>query len=126
MRGAIAAGHPLTAEAGARVLAEGGSAVDACIAASFASWVTESMLSGPGAGGFFLVHDATSARTRLADFFVCEPGVGAGKREYAEMKQVDVAFQPDSLQAFSIGEVSCAVPGASKGLEEVHRRFGKL
>jgi gamma-glutamyltranspeptidase / glutathione hydrolase len=126
MRGAIAAGHPLTAEAGARVLAEGGSAVDACIAASFASWVSESMLTGPGAGGFFLVHDAGSGRTRLADFFVCEPGLGGGKREFAEMEQVDVAFQPDSLQAFSIGEASCAVPGAPKGLEEVHRRFGKL
>jgi gamma-glutamyltranspeptidase / glutathione hydrolase len=126
MRGAIAAGHPLTAEAGARVLAEGGSAVDACIAASFASWVSESMLSGPGAGGFFLVHDAASARTRLADFFVSQPGLGSGHRKYAEMQQVDVAFQPDSLQAFSIGEASCAVPGAPKGLEEAHRRFGKL
>jgi len=126
MRGAIAAGHPLTAEAGARVLAEGGSAVDACIAASLASWVTESMLSGPGAGGFFLVHEAASARTRLADFFVCAPGLGAERRERAPMHQVDVAFDPDSSQAFSIGAASCAVPGAPKGLEEVHRRFGRL
>jgi gamma-glutamyltranspeptidase/glutathione hydrolase len=126
MRGAIAAGHPLTAEAGARVLAEGGSAVDACIAASFASWVTESMLSGPGAGGFFLVHEAATARTRLADFFVCVPGLGDGPRASARMQQVDVAFEPDSSQAFSIGAASCAVPGAPKGLEEVHRRFGRL
>jgi len=37
MRGAVAAGHPLTAEAGARVLAAGGNAVDACVAAAFAS-----------------------------------------------------------------------------------------
>src|SRR5436190_1390957 len=37
MRGAIAAGHPLTAEVGAAVLAEGGNAVDACVAAAFAS-----------------------------------------------------------------------------------------
>jgi gamma-glutamyltranspeptidase/glutathione hydrolase len=126
MRGAIAAGHPLTAEAGARVLAEGGSAVDACIAASFASWVAESMLSGPGAGGFFLVHEAASGRTRLADFFVCVPGLGGERRERAPMQQVDVAFEPDSSQAFSIGAASCAVPGAPKGLEEVHRRFGRL
>ncbi len=126
MRGAIAAGHPLTAEAGARVLAEGGSAVDACIAASFASWVSESMLSGPGAGGFFLVHEASSARTRLADFFVSVPGLGRGRREVARMETVNVAFEPDSLQPFSIGAASCAVPGAPKGLEEVHRRFGSL
>ena len=42
MKGAIAAGHPLTAEAGARMLSDGGNAVDACLAAAFVSWVTES------------------------------------------------------------------------------------
>ena len=42
MRGAVAGGHPLTAQAGARALAEGGNAVDACVAAAFASAVTES------------------------------------------------------------------------------------
>ena len=49
MNGAIAAGHPLTAEAGAGVLAAGGNAVDARIAASFASWVAESPLTGRAA-----------------------------------------------------------------------------
>ena len=42
MKGAVAAGHPLTAQAGAEILAEGGNAVDACIAAAFVSWVAES------------------------------------------------------------------------------------
>ena len=55
MKGAVAAGHRLTAEAGARMLAEGGNAVDACVAAAFAAWVTESPLTGPGAGGFALI-----------------------------------------------------------------------
>ena len=50
MKGAIAAGHALTARAGARVLEEGGNAVDACVAAGFAGWVAESPLTGPGAG----------------------------------------------------------------------------
>jgi gamma-glutamyltranspeptidase/glutathione hydrolase len=126
MRGAIAAGHPLTAEAGARVLAEGGSAVDACIAAAFASWVAESMLTGPGAGGFFLVHEAERGVTRLADFFTCVPGLGAGRRADARMDEITVEFEPDSWQKFSVGGASCAVPGVPKGLEEVHRRFGKL
>jgi gamma-glutamyltranspeptidase/glutathione hydrolase len=126
MRGAIAAGHPLTAEAGARVLAEGGTAVDACIAAAFASWVAESPLTGPGGGGFFLVHEAESGRTRLADFFVCVPGLEQGRRADARMKEINVAFEPDSLQPFAVGAASCAVPGVPIGLEEVHRRFGRL
>ncbi len=77
MRGAVAAGHPLTAEVGARVLEEGGNAVDACVAAAFASWVAESPLTGPGAGGFMLVHRARDHTTRLLDFFVAAPGIGA-------------------------------------------------
>jgi len=72
MKGAVAAGHPLTAQAGVRVLAEGGNAVDACVAAAFAAAVTESFLTGPGSGGFMLVHRArrrrgpSSTRTEIA------------------------------------------------------------
>src|SRR6185369_16876774 len=73
MRGALAAGHPLTAEAGADVLRAGGNAVDACVAAAAVSWVCESPLTGPGGGGFLLVHTAQDARTRLLDFFVSVP-----------------------------------------------------
>src|ERR1051325_7600655 len=123
MRGAVAAGHPLTAEAGAAVLAEGGNAVDACIAAAFVSWVAESTLTGPGAGGFMLVHRARDRTTRVLDHFVTVPGLGLGLglREVAEMESVDVAFTTESSQAFRIGAASCAVPGAAAGLGEAHR-----
>ena len=49
-RAVIAAGHPLTAEAGARVLREGGNAVDAAVAAVLASAAAEPLLTGLGAG----------------------------------------------------------------------------
>ena len=62
MRGAIAAGHPLTAEAGARVLREGGNAVDALLAAAFTAFVTEGPLTGPAGGGFALVHEPRARR----------------------------------------------------------------
>src|SRR5919109_719776 len=126
MKGAVAAGHPLTAEAGAEVLAEGGNAVDACIAAAFVSWVAESTLTGPGAGGFMLVHRARDRSTRVLDHFVTVPGLGLGRREVAEMESVDVAFTPESSQAFRIGTASCAVPGAAAGLGEAHRLFATL
>jgi gamma-glutamyltranspeptidase / glutathione hydrolase len=125
MRGAIAAGHPLTAEAGARVLADGGTAVDACIAAAFVSWVVESPLTGPGGGGFLLVHRARDRRTRLLDFFVSVPGAGLG-REPGEMVTIDVDFDGSTTQAFHIGAASVAVPGAVAGLATAHRLYGTV
>ncbi len=50
-RGTVAAGHPRTAEIGARVLRGGGSAADAAVACALASWVCEPLLTGPAAGG---------------------------------------------------------------------------
>ena len=42
---AVAAGHPATAEAGAEILAEGGSAADAAVAACLASCVAETVMT---------------------------------------------------------------------------------
>ena len=93
MKGAVAAGHPLTAQTGADILAEGGNAVDACIAAAFVSWVAESPLTGPGAGGFMLVHRASDRTDRLLDFFVAVPGGGLPRGDRAPMDPVGVEFE---------------------------------
>ncbi|MFL5921969.1 MAG: gamma-glutamyltransferase family protein [Gaiellaceae bacterium] len=126
MRGAVAAGHHLTAEAGAQVLAEGGNAVDACIAAAFVSWIAESPLTGPGAGGFMLVHHARDRSTRMLDHFVAVPGLGLRRPGAHAMAAVGIDFTPESSQFFRIGPASCAVPGAAAGLGEAHRRFASL
>ena len=126
MRGAVAAGHPLTAQAGAQILEQGGNAVDACIAAGFVSWVTESPLTGPGAGGFMLVHRASDRSDRLLDFFVAIPGRGLDGHEAASMVEIEVPFDARTLQLFRIGGASCAVPGAVAGLGEAHRLYGRI
>jgi gamma-glutamyltranspeptidase/glutathione hydrolase len=126
VKGAIAAGHPLTAEAGARILAGGGNAVDACLAAAFVSWVAESPLTGPGGGGFLLVHRARGGRSRLLDFFVSVPGAGLEAGAIAEMETIDVDFDRSSTQAFGIGCASVAVPGVVAGLESAHRTYGRI
>src|SRR5918911_283633 len=126
MRGAVAAGHRLTAEAGARVLAEGGNAVDACIAAALVSWVTESTLTGPGAGGFMLVHRGRDRSTRVLDFFTAFPGLGSDGLQPRTMETIDVDFSGGSTQQFRIGGASVAVPGAALGLEQAQRSYGTL
>src|ERR671922_153224 len=124
MRGAIAAGHRVTAETGARVLAAGGNAVDACVAAAFASWVAESTLTGPGGGGFMLVHRARDRGARLLDFFVAVPGRGLPPHERAAMQQVDVDFDRATSQVFHIGAASVGVPGTPAGLQAAYRAYG--
>ncbi len=129
MKGAIAAGHPLTAEAGAHILAEGGNAVDACIAAACVSWVAESPLTGPGGGGFLLVHRAHASRGRpdtVLDFFVGVPGKGLPDESRAPMEEVAVSFDGTTSQTFLVGAASCAVPGAVAGLAEAHRLYARL
>lgn len=125
MKGVVAAGHPMTAEAGATVLREGGNAVDAAVAAVLMSFVCESPLTGPGAGGFMLVHTA-GGEDHLLDFFVAAPGKGLASAEPAELQAIDVHFAPDAVQVFNIGPSSCGAYGTAKGLAEAAARFGTV
>src|SRR5436853_523320 len=51
IQAAVAAGHPATAAAGAEILAEGGTAADATVAAALASCVAETVMTGLVGGG---------------------------------------------------------------------------
>ncbi len=125
MGGVVAAGHPLSAEAGAAVLREGGNAVDAAVAAALMSFVAESPLTGPGAGGFLLAHTA-AGESRLLDFFVAAPGAGlnAGVRRPADLVPVAVDFGDEAVQEFNVGPASCGVPGTLAGLAEAAASLG--
>jgi gamma-glutamyltranspeptidase / glutathione hydrolase len=121
MNGVVAAGHPLTAEAGAAVLREGGNAVDAAVAAVLASFAVESPLTGFGAGGFMMV--SSDEETALIDFFVAAPGKDGVERG-VELAPVPVHFDEETVQTFYVGPASCGVPGTAAGLELVQQRFG--
>jgi gamma-glutamyltranspeptidase/glutathione hydrolase len=123
-RGVVAAGHPVTAEAGARALREGGNAVDAAIAAVLMSFVTESPLTGFGAGGFMLVHDP-GREDVLIDFFVAAGG-SEGVERGAELVPIPVHFDERTVQVFHVGAASCGVPGNPAGLDDAARRFGSM
>jgi gamma-glutamyltranspeptidase/glutathione hydrolase len=122
-KGVVAAGHPLTAQAGARVLREGGNAVDATVAAMLTSFVTESLLTGLGAGGHMLVAGGGIEPT-LLDFFVEAP-TRLGDGSEVELQGVDVSFG-DAEQVFHIGPASCGVYGTPAGVCEAARRWGTI
>jgi gamma-glutamyltranspeptidase/glutathione hydrolase len=124
-QGCVAAGHPLTAEAGAAILRDGGNAVDAAVAAVLASFAAESPLTGFGAGGYMLVHAPEREEDVLLDFFVEVPGRGGVERG-AELVPKPVYFTEEQPQVFHIGAASCGVPGTAAGLVEALDRFGSM
>jgi gamma-glutamyltranspeptidase/glutathione hydrolase len=122
--GVIAAGHPLTAQAGADVLRDGGNAVDAAVGAMLASFATEPLLTGFGAGGYMLVA-APGKTPVLLDFFVEAPGRGADPEARAELIPITVSFG-DAIQVFNIGAASVGTYGTPAGIHEATARFGRI
>lgn len=120
-RGCIAAGHPVTAEAGAIALEAGGNAFDAALAALMAACVAEPVLASPGGGGFLLARPA-GGDAKLFDFFVHTP---VRKSPAAHAFEV-VTDWGTAQQAFHIGLGSAATPGLVKGLFAVHRALARL
>jgi len=122
-RGVVAAGHPVSARAGADVLSEGGNAVDAALGAMLASFVCEPLLTGLGAGGYMLVV-APGEDPILLDFFVGTPGRDADSARRADLIPVRVSFG-DAIQVFNIGVASVGTFGMPAGVCEAARRFGR-
>lgn len=118
----IAAGHRLTAQAGAEVLADGGTAADAAIAALLAACVCEPVLASPAGGGFALVSN--NGKPVCLDFFVQTPRQVNGQ-PHDGLHEIDADFG-GVKQTFHIGPGSVAAPGFLPGLFALHERFGKL
>jgi gamma-glutamyltranspeptidase/glutathione hydrolase len=125
VQAAVAAGHPATSEAGIEVLAEGGSAADAAVAACLASCVSETVMTGLLGGGHAIYYDAATARALNLDCFVAVPGLGAEPKADAELVELDVPFGAE-LVHYAVGIASCGVPGLPAGLAALHGRHGRL
>src|SRR3954470_9688362 len=120
-RGVVAAGHPLTAQAGADVLRSGGNAVDAALAALMTSFMTEPLLTGLGAGGYMLVAPPGGTPV-LLDFMVAAD-THTGARTPLDAVVIDFG---DAVQVFHIGAPSCGVYGVPAGIAEAAARFGSV
>lgn len=117
-RQAVSAAHPLAAEAGARMLRDGGSAVDAAIAAQLVLGLVEPQSSGLGGGGFLLLWDGRQVQAWDG-------------RETAPAAATERLFLRPDGSALSLAEAipggrSVGVPGVLRMLEAVHRQHGRL
>jgi gamma-glutamyltranspeptidase/glutathione hydrolase len=105
-------------DAGASVLAKGGNAVDAAVATGFALAVTHPSAGNIGGGGFMIVR-APSGDVTSFDYREKAP-----LRSYERMYLGADGEIVRSLTA--AGYLAPGVPGTVRGLETVHRKFGKL
>ena len=117
VRAGVAAGHPVTAEVGAEILVDGGTAADAVVAMALASCVAESVMSGLLAGCHAIAFDGS--RVSNLDGFAALPA------ERADMLEVPVPFG-DEVVVYEIGAASCAIPGLPAALGELWERLGRL
>ena len=117
VRAGVAAGHPATAEVGAEILADGGTAADAVVAMALASCVAETVMSGLLAGCHAIAFDGS--RVMAVDGFAAIPS-GSG-----EMTDLEIPFGDEPV-VYSIGPASCAVPGMPAALGELSERLGRL
>jgi gamma-glutamyltranspeptidase/glutathione hydrolase len=115
--GGVATEHAFAAAAGAEMLRDGGTVVDAAIAAAAAVCVVHTASCGIGGGGFALVHRADGENVAL-DYRERAP---AG----ATQDRFRVGGQPDP-SLLRTGGLAVGVPGEVAGWAVLHRRLGRL
>lgn len=118
-QGMVVSAHPLATQAGLSMLQQGGNAVDAAVATTFAISVVEPFSAGLGGGGFLLMYQAKSNEIKALDFRERAP-LNATKTMYLD-NQGNV--RPN---ASTNGYLAVATPGTIAGLYEVHRKYGRL
>ena len=112
-QGVVAAANPYGAEAGAKVLEQGGNAIDAAVAVAYALNVVEPQSAGIGGGGFMMIHLAATGQTFAIDSRETAPA-GATRDMF-------VGVPNPSLQGVAVG-----VPGMVRGTALALERYGRL
>src|SRR5262249_21537645 len=127
--GVVAAAHRRAAEVGAAVLADGGDAVDAAVAVSFAIRVVGPRMSGPAAGGALVLWRARESRAPVVDYGMRSP-MALDPADYpltGGEPSKDLFAWPAVLEDRNVqGASAVAVPGVVSGMGLAHAEYGRL
>src|SRR5262244_2076475 len=115
-RGIVGTSHYLASQAGAQILAQGGSAMDAAIAANAVLGVTEPMMNGIGGDLFLIYWDAKANKLYGLNASGWSP----------QRLSLDVLAKQGITSMPREGIHSVTVPGAVDGWSQAHKRFGRL
>ncbi|MCS7174178.1 gamma-glutamyltransferase [Pseudothermotoga sp.] len=117
-QGVVSTAHPLASLVGARILQQGGNAIDAAIAVQFALNVVEPMMSGIGGGGFMMIYLADKNEVVIIDSREQAPA-GAKPTMFLNAEGKPLPFTEAIKTGHAIG-----VPGTLKGLITAHKLYG--
>jgi gamma-glutamyltranspeptidase/glutathione hydrolase len=116
----ISTSHEMASQIGKQILARGGNAIDAAIAAQLVLNVVEPQSSGIGGGAFLLYYDA---KTKTTHYF---NGRETAPKAANEKIFLDAEGKPRQFNDVVQGGLSVGTPGLLKVLKEVHDKYGKL
>lgn len=114
-QGVVSVANPYGAEAGAKILEQGGNAIDAAVAIAYALNVVEPQSAGIGGGGFMMIHIARTGETFSID-----------SREKAPAGATPSMFQGKSFDAASTSGIAVGVPGMVRGTALALKNWGNL
>jgi gamma-glutamyltranspeptidase/glutathione hydrolase len=119
-RNVVSTSHPFAAQAGLKIIQQGGNAIDAAIAAAAALMIVEPVSNGLGSDCFAIVWDGKELHGLNASGTAPQ----SWSPEYFSKKYgADASGMADRPKR---GWDSVTVPGALAGWEQLHRRFGSL
>ena len=116
----ISAANPYAAEAGRLVMREGGSAVDAAIAAQLVLTLVEPESSGIGGGDFMIVYDPKSGKVTSFD------GRETAPASATPGMFLDASGKPRAHFDAIPGGLSTGVPGVMAMFDMAHKKYGRL
>lgn len=110
----VSSAHPLASEAGLKMLEQGGNAVDAAVATSFALNVVEPNMSGVGGGGSMLVWNQDEKKSDYVDFYTAKRAESYKDVNYDQYGEDDFTL------------LSTGIPGSVDGLLQALERHGTM
>ena len=117
---AVTTAHPMATEAALQMLQQGGSAIDAAIAAQLMLGLVESQSSGLGGGTFLMHWDAAQKSLTSLD------GLAISPQKTTASLTTDVDGSQLPYASMGRGGRSAGVPGTLPLLAKAHAKFGKL
>lgn len=116
--GVVVSAHPDASKVGLEILKKGGNAIDAAVAVQFALAVVYPTAGNIGGGGFLVYRDR-KGKTATIDYREKAPSAA-----FRDM-YLDAAGNPIKDKSL-YGQLAAGVPGTVAGMEDVHKKYGKL